>query len=101
MDREEAHVKLKSCTGHQWWLVLIDCRVLLLYGRDSRSIRPNGWVFIPEEKQKVLLFVCLFVLGVLWLDIINLHSWIILNYCCVFAYFQLCPGCQQIANHDS
>lgn len=30
MDREEAHVKLKSGTGHQWWLVLIDCSVIPL-----------------------------------------------------------------------
>lgn len=41
VDREEAHVKLKSGTGHQWWLVLIDCSVIPLCDRDSETIRAN------------------------------------------------------------
>lgn len=52
MDREEAHVKLKSGTGHQWWLVLIDCSVIPLRDRDSETIRVSGMgFFLPGEQQ--------------------------------------------------
>lgn len=51
MDREEAHVKLKSGTGHQWWLVLIDCSVIPLCDRDSETTRANGWVLMPGEQE--------------------------------------------------
>lgn len=50
MDREAAHVKLKSGTGHQWWLVLIDCSVIPLCDKDSETIRATGWVFMSGEQ---------------------------------------------------
>lgn len=39
MVGEEAHVKLKSGTGHQWQLVLIDCCVIPLHDRVSETFR--------------------------------------------------------------
>lgn len=56
VDREEAHVKLKSGTGHQWWLVLIDCSVIPLCDRDSETIRASGMVFLPGEQQELNFF---------------------------------------------
>lgn len=50
VDREAAHVKLKSGTGHQWWLVLIDCSVIPLCDKDSETIRATGWVFMSGEQ---------------------------------------------------
>ena len=44
MVGEEAHVKLKSGTGHQWQLVLIDCCVIPLRDRDSEIFRTFSWV---------------------------------------------------------
>lgn len=51
VDREEAQVTLRSCTGHQWWFVWFDGCVILLCGRDIETVRASGWVFMQTEKQ--------------------------------------------------
>lgn len=54
VDREDAHVKLKSCTGHQWWMVLIDWRVIPLCGRDSGTTRAKlGFYAKGKNRAKV------------------------------------------------
>lgn len=64
---EEARVKLKPCTGHQWRLVLIDWRVIRLTGKDSWALEPifQSWCQVKKTEIK-------FVLVLLWHDIINL-----------------------------
>lgn len=43
VEREEAHVKLKSGAGHQWRPLLINCCLAALWGRDSGTIRDDCW----------------------------------------------------------
>lgn len=51
MVHEEARVKLKPCTGHQWRLVLIDWHVIRLTGKDSWALEPIFSVLMPGEKN--------------------------------------------------
>lgn len=59
VNRDEAHIKLKSAMGHQWWLVLIDCTTVPLRDSDSETVREDGWSFGPggQQDRKFLLVV--------------------------------------------